>query len=264
MVAHYINQAFCLTKLLSVTPFAVLVLFLGVRRWRRQQQGCLPAASHSDAFTYHVSVFELIHLLGYVLYYWGKFGGITKVAAVGEIVLRLTFFGPLVFHIMACVDRYLAVVYPVTYLRLRGSDGIKIQIIITVCVWLLSSSLGIFAILEVDHHHIFILVLLSISLVIISMFSVHILCALKHAGPDGVGVRGERGNVSQSRQRAARMVMAITGSLWLWFFGIFLPIILIYSGHEYGCLVMLAGFWFSLPSNLVLPLLYLRKFGKRK
>lgn len=267
MVARDINQAFFFTKLLLVTPFVVLVLFLGVRRWRRQQQGCLPPASHSDVFTYHVSVFELINLFGYVLYNCGKFAGLTKMEVVGHIVLSLTFFGPLVFHIMACVDRYLAIVYPITYLRLRQSVGIRIQIISTVCVWLLSSAIGIFGFLERDYQFFVVSVPLAFFLVIISVFCIHILCALKHAGPDGMGVREDRGKVSQSRQRAARMVMAITGTLWMWFFGILLPIILINSSlrsDKYGCLVLLAGFWFSLPSNLILPVLYFRKVVKRK
>lgn len=265
MVASYISRAFFLTKLLLVMPFIILVLFLSVLRWRRQQQGCVPPASHSDVFTCHVSVFELVNVFGYILYYWGHFAGVTKMAVVGEIVLRCTFLGPLIFHIMACVDRYMAVVFPITYMRLRQLVSIRIQIISTVCVWLLSSTLGIFALLEGNYFAIFLSVQLAIFVVIISMFSLHILCALKHAGPEDMGIREGRSKVSQSRQRAAYMVMAITGSLWMWFFGILLPIILMNSSlrsDKHGCLVTLAGFWFSLPGNLVLPLLYLRKVGK--
>lgn len=263
VVARNMNQAFYLTKLLLVTPVIVVVLFLNVRRWRRQQRGCLPPASTSDVFTCHVSLFELLNLFGYILYFWGEFAGLTKMANAGEIVLRGTFFGPLVFHIIACVERYLAVVFPLTYMRLRRSVGTRIQI----CVWLLSSAMGIFAFLEADNYMIFLSVQLAMFLVLISMFSIHILCALKHAGPDGMGVREDRSKVSQSKQWASNMVMAITGTLWMWFFGILLSGTLMKSslqGDWYGCLVTLAGFWFSPPSNLVLPLLYLRKVGKWK
>lgn len=267
MAAHYISQAFCLVKLLLVTPSAALVLFLGVRRWRRQQQGRLPPASPSDVFTYHVSVFELTNLFGYVLFFWGEFAGLTKMEVAAEVVLNFTFFDPLVFHMLACLDRYLAVVYPITYLWLRQSAGIRIQIIIPVCVWLLSSTLGTLGFFQAEFHSVLLSVLLAIFLVTISTFSIHILCVLKHAGPDGIGVREDRGKVSQSRQRAAHMVMAIAGTHWMWFFGILLSIILMDSSlrsEKYGCLAILAGFWFSLPSILILPLLYLRKAGKWK
>lgn len=266
-VALYLIHAFWFTKLLLVTPFIVVVLFLGVRRWRRQQQGCLPPASHSDVFTYHVCVFEIIHLFGYIFNFCARFAGLPEMVTVGDIMLKLTFLGPVVFHIMACVDRYLAVVYPVTHLRLRQSAGIRIRIISTVFVWLLSYGLGAFAFVEEERHLYLLCVLFAIFSVIISTFSLHILCTLKHAGPAGMGVGRDRANVSQARQRAFHMVMAITGTLWMWFIGILLPIILKASGlirENDGCLVVLAGYWFSLPSNLVLPLLYLRRVGKQK
>lgn len=267
-VAIYISYAFCLTKLLLVTPFIVAVLFLGVRRWRRQQQqGCLPPAIHSDVFTYHVSVFEIINLFGYVFNFCGKLAGLHEMVTVGNIMLRVTFLGPVVFHILACVDRYLAVVCPVAHLRLRQSAGIRIRIISTVFVWLLSSGLGAFAFVEEDHYFYLLGVLFAIFLVIISTFSLHILCALKRAGPASMGVRRDRAKVSQSKQRAFHMVMAITVTLWMWFIGILLPIILMASDLKSEidvCLLVLAGFWFSLPSNLVLPLLYLHRDGKQK
>lgn len=84
--------------------------------------------------TYHVSVFEIINLFRYTFNFCGKFAGLRVMVTAGNIMLKWTFLGPVVFHIMACVARYSVVVYPVTPLRLRQSAGIRIRFISTVCV----------------------------------------------------------------------------------------------------------------------------------
>lgn len=272
-VVHYIKLTFFLSKLLLVTPLVALVLFLGVRRHRRrrqrQQQGRPPSpASHSDVFTYHVSVFELVNLFGYVLSYSGVFAGLYEMAAAAVIVLRLTLLVPVIFHIMACVDRYLAVICPISYMRLRVSAG-RIQLISPLCAWLLSAALGVFSYLEEDYYRVLLHVLSVVSLVVISTFSTHMLCALRHAGPEGAGsgAREDQGRASRSKERAAQMVVTITGTLWMWFLALLLPVALrnsVLQSHHGGCLVVSVGFWFSLPTDLVLPLLYLRKVAKQK
>lgn len=45
--------------------------------------------------------------------------------------------GEILFHILTCVERCLAVVHPVPYLRLKNKRGVRIQAVSTGCVWLL-------------------------------------------------------------------------------------------------------------------------------
>lgn len=266
VVSLYISIAYFLTKLVLVLPFVVLVLYLGLRRWWRQRQGTLTTTSHSDVFIYHVCIFEFIFVIGSVFLYCGWLSGLSEMMSVGLHICTVSFPGPILLHIMTCVDRYLAVVYPVTYLRLRQSGGVKIRITSTFCVWLLSSGLGSVGVAKPDFYFFVLLGFFAVSIVIISLFSLQVLCALNRPGPAEVRGRGEREQVDQSKKRVSHIVMAITGAVWMWLIGSLLPIILRMShlvSDNDGCLLLICGYWFSLPSNLVLPLLYLQRAGKQ-
>lgn len=258
--------AYFLTKLVLVLPFVVLVLYLGLRRWWRERQGTLTTTSHSDVFTYHVCILEFIFVMGSIFLSCGWLSGLSEMLSVGLHICTVSFPGPIFFHIMTCVDRYLAVVYPVTYLRLRQSGGVKIRAISTFSVWLLSFGLGSVGVAKPDFYFFILLGFFSISVVVISLFSLQVLCALNRPGPAEVcGSRG-REQVDQSKKRAFHIVMAITGAVWMWLIGILFPIILrtshLLSDND-SCLLLVCGYWLSLPSNLVLPLLYLQRAGKQ-
>ncbi|TNN38146.1 hypothetical protein EYF80_051684 [Liparis tanakae] len=81
--------AFIVTLLLLILPLCVYVIYLGFQRWRQQRSGT--TMSHSDVFTFHMVVVELF------------------------------------FHTLTCVERYLAVVHPVTYLGLKKGKGIRLR-----------------------------------------------------------------------------------------------------------------------------------------
>lgn len=93
--------------------------------------------------------------------------------------------------------------------------------------------------------------------------SLCVLCLLIRAGPGEVGK--DREWVHQSKQRAFHTVMAITGALCMCFTGMLLTLALGTSqvlSYNDGCVLLVSGYWFSLPSNLVLPLLFLHRAGK--
>ncbi|KAI3376422.1 hypothetical protein L3Q82_016443 [Scortum barcoo] len=104
-VIIFISGAFAITKFFLQLPLSIFILHLGHQRWRQQRS--FKTTSHSDFFTLHMAALELISELGSA------------------------------FHILTCVERYLAVVHPVTYLGLKQSGGIRIRNISTGCVWLL-------------------------------------------------------------------------------------------------------------------------------
>lgn len=266
IVGFYVGMAYFLTKLVLVMPFVVLVLYLGLRRWWRQRQGTLTTTSHSDVFIYHICALELIFVIGSIFFYCGWLSGLSEMLSVGLNICTVSFPGPIFFHIMTCVDRYLAVVHPVTYLRLRQSGRVKARVISTFSIWLLSSGLGSVGVLKPDFYFFILLGFFSVSIVTISLFSLQVLCALNRPGPAEVRGRRGREQVDQSKKRASHIVMAITGTVWMWFIGSLLPIILRTShllSDNNGCLLLICGYWLSLPSNLVLPVLYLQRAGKQ-
>lgn len=206
---------------------------------------------------------DILFVLGGIVYLCGRYSGFTEMIVVGHNLCTVAFPGPLFFHSLTCAERYLAVVHPVTYLGLKQSGAVKIRNISTVCVWLLSFGWYGLTFLSQDIIFILLLSLLAFCLVIVSYCSLRVVYVLIHPGPGEVG--GARERVDKSKQRAFHTILAITGALWMCFAGILITVALdrsqLLSNNE-DCVALAIGYWFSLPSNLVLPLLFLQRSGK--
>lgn len=249
--------AFCFTDVLLLLPLCLLVFYLGVQRWRRQGS---KAASHCDVFTYHLVATEMICVFGCALYCCGALADATLLVRIGAYVISVATNGQVPFHILTCVERRLAVVYPITYLRLRERGGVRIRNVAVGCVWLFF--LGLFGLNRFMSSAFFICLSVS-SVVVISFCSLSVLRALIRPGPgDGAGGR-ER--VDQSKLRAFYIITAILGT-HLFRFGGYLLVLSAYNSlawsEQVRCDLLLAGVWFGLPGSLVLPLLYLHRAGK--
>ena len=251
-----INGLFLFIRLCFLLSLSISILYLGYQQWRQQRS--FKTASHSDVITYHVAIMNLIWTLGAVFYFVGLYWDFPPLVTVGYFFLSSIFYEEILFHVLTCVDRYLAVVHPVTYRGLRNSRGDMIRNIGIFSVWLLSFLFNSAAEYnQVLSLLLFICVLVT-SLVVVSFCSISVLCALTRPGP------GEQGRVDQSKQRAFFTVMAILGALSFWLFGFLVSSVLKISqlSKSVTCLIQASFVWFSLPSSLVLPLLYLHKNGK--
>lgn len=67
--ADNILFAFIVTKGILLIPLAVLIIYLGYQQWR--QQHSFKAMSHSDIFTYHLTVMQLVGISGASFYMFG-------------------------------------------------------------------------------------------------------------------------------------------------------------------------------------------------
>ncbi|CAJ1048238.1 hypothetical protein GBF38_004938 [Xyrichtys novacula] len=131
--------AIFLCYILFFLPLLISVLYEGYRRWRKQHSGTTSGtASHADVFTYHMVAMELISVCGSCFYCYGESSNHMVVFMVGMYLWFIIVPGQSLFHILTCVERYLAVVHPVTYLRLKQSGGVRIRNITIGCVWLIS------------------------------------------------------------------------------------------------------------------------------
>lgn len=255
--AYVVGTAFTVAKMMVVFPLALLVLYLG------HQKGSFAAMSHTDIFTYNMACSDVIFVLGSGLYLGGRFSGVYEITIVGLYVSASSFPGPVLLHVATCVERYLAVVHPVTYLGLRQSGGTRIRNAVLVCVWLLCIGWTFATSNRSSFPDVEIFSLLGFALTVVSLVSLRVLCVLIRPAPGEAGVNKERAD--QSKQRAFHTVMAITAALWMWFSGILVSLALNNSdllSHDDGCMALVCGYWFSLPSNLVLPLLFLHRAGK--
>ncbi|KAI3375566.1 hypothetical protein L3Q82_003896 [Scortum barcoo] len=257
--SSFIYTSFFITNILLLLPLSILILYLGLKQWRRQSSASTAAMSHSDIFTYHLVAVEMIGVFGFILCCCGIIGENLWILWVGLFFWTLIWFGETFFHVLTCVERYLAVVHPITYLSLRGERGIRVRNISIGCVWLLSIGGGCLTI-SVNAYLIVFLCLLVSSLVVISFCSLSVLCVLIRPGPGEQG--GDRKNVDKSKLRAFYTIMAILGMLLMRFGTNLLWIGLnALTESPVFCVVFSCGTWLNLPSSLVLPLLFLHRTG---
>ncbi|KAK2899498.1 hypothetical protein Q8A73_012627 [Channa argus] len=208
-----INNAYNLTRILLFLPLSILILYMAYRQWR--QQGSFKVMSHSDIFTYHNAAMELLCNVGSVIHLCGIYYDLFYLRICGYWISSLNFSGETSFHLLTCVERYLAVVHPITYLRLRNARGITIRNIGIGLGWLLPFVWSSVATIDFPNFptiHVFCLLVFCV--VTVSFCSLSVLCVLIRPGPGKGG--GDRYRVDQSKQRAFLNMMAITGVLWLW------------------------------------------------
>ncbi|KAM3589936.1 uncharacterized protein V6R79_000297 [Siganus canaliculatus] len=253
--------AFTVSSIVLILPLCIFIIYLGVQRWRQRRPG--QTMSHSDVFTYHMVVMEITNMSGAIAACCAVFTGAFHMVMVSMDLLIVSSTGQTYFHLLTCVDRYLAVVHPVTYLRLRTEKGARIRNIATGCVWFLSSGknwLKFFvsykAISPVMYSF------MAATVMILCFCSLSVLCVLIRPGPGEGG--GARHSIDQSKLRAFHTIMVILGMLLVRFGGSILSEAVFVSAVDgtRKCVVSLSVLWFYLPSSLILPLLYLQRAGK--
>ena len=259
----YIIPSVTLFYIVLVIPPALFVLYLGIQRWRQQHSVSAAAtSSHSDVFTYNMAVVELNALVSYVLNYFSSKHSLSVMNYVSGFIGFHVWFGQMLFPILTCVERYLAVVHPITYLGLRQAGGVRIRNITIGCVWLMS--FGVAGLLLVLIRYMVLLpscFMLVISLVVMTFLSLSVYRVLIRPRPgDG---SGDRMQVDKSKQRAVKTIITIMGVLWLKFGCNAVAVVVVsYSSPVITCVMQAISLLFSLPASLTLFLLFLQRAGK--
>ncbi|KAF3837551.1 hypothetical protein F7725_005015 [Dissostichus mawsoni] len=243
-----------------LVPLFIFVLYIGFQRWRKR--GSATTTSHTDVFTFHMVILELIGVVGNAFYCHSLYTHDPVTGQVGKYVLSAISPGQTLFHMLTCVERYLAVVHPVIYLRLRQGGGVRIRNISIGCVWCIC-----FFVASLQSIPMFQLVIalmfFAISLIVAFFCSISVLFVLIRPGPGEGG--GKRERVDHSKQRALHTMMAITAALSWRLLSILLISSLYSSPLVAKCdiaLMIWSAYWFTLPSSLVLPLLHISEAEK--
>ncbi len=257
MASNVIYTMYTITNVLLL-PLYILTLYLGFQLLKQQ------TASHSDFFTYHMVTVEIFGVFGSLFYVLGIYANSETMLMLGVFVPCIIFPGQTLFHCLTCVERYLAVVHPVTYMRLRETGGVRIRNISILCVWLLNFGwMGVTHLYWSGFPVIPLLSMLGVSIIIIFFCCLSVLCVLTHPGPGEMG--RDKGRVDQSKQRAFHIIMVILGVLLLRFLGLLVTFSLNnlqWINQEVLCALMDFGICLTVPSSLILPLLFLHKSGK--
>lgn len=244
-----------------ILPLCISVLYLGLQQW--WQQRTRAPMNHIDAFTYNITISEIMNIMGFMCLCIAVHNNVQSVAGVGVTLFAVNLNGQMSFHTMICMERYLAVIHPITYLSLKKTNGVRKRNAAIVIIWLFNIMQTGFMFFKVNNYLIFLyLCIITLFLVIVSFSSLYVLYALLHSKP---GEGGSRSQLDQSKIKAFYIMVVIVGVLMVRFVGqccSTLLYILLDVGEGPKCLLLLCLVWFSFPSSLPLPLLFMYRMGR--
>lgn len=233
-----------------VLPLCALIIYISVRRWL---QSSSVALSHSDHFTYQTLISEFLSFTGMILSGFGGRAHHTPMTFVGLFFFSLTTLVQMFIDTLTCVERYLAVVHPITYRNLKNAQGACVRNVAIGCSWLLSFSVAGF--LFINGEHTMTLVLLPVtlsSLTLVLFCSLCVLCVLIRPGPgEGGQVRQQ---VDQSKLRAFYIILLIL-AVMLIRLGAIVFITVLYTTLNAEdiekCVLSYPLFWSSFPATVM-------------
>lgn len=251
---------YTITSCLVILPLCVFILCLGFQRWRQQRSSA--TTSPSDLITYHQLVIELLNIFGYIISCCGLQAHLTEMVMLGVYLWYVNLAGQMNFHLLACIERYLAVVHPITYLSLKKKKGIMLRNVCIGSVWLFCFGIIFIMFLKKSiFTSIIPISLVVFVIVVVSFCSLSVLSVLNRPGP---GDRG-RQHVDKSKLRAFYTIMSIAAAL-MFRLGSYIVIIAMHALPQLAettrCGILLSSSWFGLPSCLMLSLLSLHRAGK--
>lgn len=253
---NYIFTAFSATNLFVLFPLLIISLYVVLQRWWQQYPAPI---SQSDCIIFNMAVIELLSLLASISFCIAYYTQVHHIMMVTSQLCFVFISGQISFHILACLERYLAVVHPLIYMHPKKHTIKKITI---VCSWLFN--LGQVFLISDDDLDIIIMVYFIIQtfcLIIMSFCSIAVLRVLRRPG---VGTDMKK-RVDQKNQRAFNTILAIMITLLIRFCGNLISVSFFSSpvfSTTLRCLFIESSFWFGFPSSLVLPLLFLYREGK--
>ncbi|CAI5685973.1 unnamed protein product [Oreochromis niloticus] len=258
--SSYIVRAFSITAIFLVLPVCILILQHGLQEWRKKGSTFMEVLSHSDCFTYNIVIMDLFAVLACVFNYCGITMKYLNMLSWAFFLYSFYFFGLMFFHMLTCVEHYMAAVHPITYRSLRRERWVRIRNISIGCIWLLCFALSGFTVIDDMIITILNFCLLTLSVIVSSFCSLSVLRVLIHPGPGEESRNRDR--IDQSKKRAFYTIVTILGIVVLTFVWDLNWSVVYITGGLNGCMLMSWGVWLSLPSNLLLPLLFLYRKGK--
>lgn len=260
-----IFTTFTVINILLLLPLSIFILSFGFQRWRKQRCSATMNPMNSiDVFTYHMVAMEMIGICSSIVCCCGAFTDHQKMVGVGCNMFAIISCVKMFFHVLTCVERYVAVVHPMTYLSLGQTSGVMIRNVSIGSVWLICSGLIALRILiSRNFNMILFFCNLVFSLIVSSFCSLSVLRVLTRPGPGEEG--GNKEKADNLKQRAFITITAIMAVLLLRFGGNLVCMALASSSvlsDSVSCVVQISGIWFCLPSSYVLPLLFLHRAEK--
>ncbi|KAJ0006178.1 hypothetical protein NQD34_013451 [Periophthalmus magnuspinnatus] len=239
---------------LFILPLSIYSLILGYQRWRRRR-----SFTNSDYFTHNMSIIHLVLLLGLAVGYGGFFANHPELTRGGNYLISIIYPGELLIHALICVDRYLAVVHPISYMKFKQNTGVSFCSVSIVFVWL-----ALFGYIGLKHFYYPLYpripynCVLLVCVLVVTYCSVTVLRVLIRPRP------GDSDRVDQSKRRALHTMVSVTAVLLLWLVGALLQLVLeqIFKDPFQRCVIFKVLTSFNIPSSVVLYVLFFHRIGK--
>lgn len=243
-------------------PVYIFILHLGFKQWWQQHPNAA-TTSNFDLFTYHLVLVELLNILFTIVACCGIYTKSNELLVAVSYLSIVTLIGQMLFHSLICLDRYLAIVHPVTYQSLKGQRWVRAKNIVIASVWLLSflvTAIGLLG--DSDISQFVTYLILAFELFLIAAFSLSVLWVLIRPGPGA----GGKQHIDRSKLRAFYIVIAILVVLVFRLSWALISASLINSSNHSNrtkCKIALVTYWINMPSSLTVPLLYLQRRVKQ-
>lgn len=128
-----------LAAYVEMMPLYFYILVVCYKTWRRERlTSPFTKRSHSDVFTYNVLVLDMLNVLATLFLLFGALTEKPGFQWAGSVLFSIFIPGQTLFHLLTCMEYYLAVLHPIFYVRLKGSLGFRARNIIIACIWLTS------------------------------------------------------------------------------------------------------------------------------
>ncbi|KAJ0006110.1 hypothetical protein NQD34_013383, partial [Periophthalmus magnuspinnatus] len=177
---NYQAIAFNVVTVPSVLPVCVYILYLGVQQWWSRAK-----MSHTDFFTYNMAFIQLIGILGSCLLSGNQLFGNSQITTIGIFMLLVNSSSVLIFQIITCLERYLAVVYPIKYLNMKSQTWGLIRNLSCGFVWFqcILQSIVLSNSSDFDAYFSISLIHLALSILVVLFCNLRVLYVLMRPGP---------------------------------------------------------------------------------
>ncbi|KAJ0006183.1 hypothetical protein NQD34_013456, partial [Periophthalmus magnuspinnatus] len=205
---------FFLTDYMLLVPLFTYVPVIAYQAWRSSK----PAA-YSDILTFNNIIFEFMNIFALLVYCSGTFVKDFTLIVYGLSVFSVICCGQTILHVLMCVERYVAVVHPVMYLKLKQTKtGERIRNVCIICVWLsFDVSIGFVYISRDNDTMLPYYIVLAICMVVVLFCTFTVLHTLVKRSP---GENTHKQRIDPSKRKALKTIMLILVALVLRIIGI--------------------------------------------
>ncbi|XP_058613445.1 hydroxycarboxylic acid receptor 2-like [Onychostoma macrolepis] len=213
-----------------------------------------------EFFILNLSVCETGTCLNCLFYIVSVF--FPSISKLPLFLLGLVFTGRPLFQCLMCVERYLAVVHPVTFLKYKH---LRYRVIFSTLAWIIIFGTCLFCLFinfwENSQLQSQFFLLQFLLFLFIQLFClVAVLRALKHSGP---GERGkEREEENPTKIKAFHIILITTVSMTIIYLPFAITGIITILTKQYNYILWITGLVCYVLAGFVQPVLYLHRAGK--